>query len=401
MEGERKRIRRDYEPLTVSVSLVVETGNSPATQVYDAATEEYDPDRGMTPMIIRPIVTARATDGSWPHESANEFIGEAQWLVNGVNIETLEEWNSQYSVVATGSGKGTLTVKKNLAPSEQVSLVYKGVIADARLGVNVPFISDAIVLSTFDKGWASYSVSIGDSQIIQYNPFKDKRFRYEYQKAHGISTTDSEAVANADVNSYIRKVPVTVYDGEEVMKTGYEVKYFHLDTETSATTEVKETDDEVIEMNTSGITLDLRMLERGDYMVLVEVGGKEAARTQFSVNRVYPSFTLVPANGTAINPNDMWYYNVIMVNSDGKKVINPESIIKINWYTDTATRLKVPHNEGATTLIRLSDTGIGDKWPDDWMDIYVEGEQKVPHAVATDGDDNEYEDESGNTLIFN
>ena len=46
-------------------------------------------------------------------------------------------------------------------------------IADTRLGVNIPVKTDSIMLTTVDMSEDTYGLSIGDSQIIQYNPFLD------------------------------------------------------------------------------------------------------------------------------------------------------------------------------------------------------------------------------------
>ena len=36
-----------------------------ANQVYNPVANEYDPDRGVTPLVILPEVIANAADGSW------------------------------------------------------------------------------------------------------------------------------------------------------------------------------------------------------------------------------------------------------------------------------------------------------------------------------------------------
>ena len=46
IESEKKRIRKEFQPLTIAVSLKIMTPNSPANQVYNPVANEYDPDRG-------------------------------------------------------------------------------------------------------------------------------------------------------------------------------------------------------------------------------------------------------------------------------------------------------------------------------------------------------------------
>lgn len=400
MEGQKKRIHRDYEPLTASVSLSVESGGSPATQVYDAASGEYDPDRSITPTVIRPIVTAGASDGSWPNADTNKYLADIKWFVNGKNITTITDWEGKYEISNIEETKGQIVVKKNFLPSERVGLRFEAVVVDGRFGVNVPVISEELILSTFDKGLDAWSVSIGDSQIIQYNPFKDKLFRREYQLAHGITPTDTEAVAEADVDSYLRTIPMTVNKGGVPVTEGFGFSLYKVNSNGALSHVAINVDDEIQATSIGSITIDFRLVEKCDYMIVIDVNGGEVARIQFSVNRVYPAFTCVPANGTSINSGDRYYLEEVMVNSDGKKVVNPESIIKIDWYTDTAGKKKFLHHEGARTVIDLTDTGIGSQWPDDWMDVYTEAQQKPAHCVATDGTD-VWTDENGNDLIFN
>ena len=47
----------------------------------------------------------------------------------------------------------------------------------------------------------------------------------------------------------------------------------------------------------------------------------------------------------------------------------------------------------------LSRTGIGNTYLDDWLDIYVEAEQKPIFKVMTDASGTEYTDKSGNVYI--
>ena len=52
----KKRIRRDYAPLNVVVTVVNDTPNSPLVQVYDGDSGTYEPNRAVTPLLLRPNV---------------------------------------------------------------------------------------------------------------------------------------------------------------------------------------------------------------------------------------------------------------------------------------------------------------------------------------------------------
>ena len=98
MEIARNRIRRDYAPLTVSASLVCDSAYSPVMQVYSAAQNEYLPDRTLSPTVLRPIVNAAASDGSWPTPSANAQLANMKWYVNNVDITTLPAWSGLFTI---------------------------------------------------------------------------------------------------------------------------------------------------------------------------------------------------------------------------------------------------------------------------------------------------------------
>ena len=387
METIRKRIRKDYAPLTVSVSLSCLTSGSPVTQVYNAALNEYEPDRSVTPTILQPVVTAAASDGSWPQPYANSLLANMVWKVNGVDITTIASWASLFSIDTVGSTRGALTIRRNLTPAEQFSLHFEADLVDNRLGVTHHIVTDEIVLSTVDKSLDSYGISIGEATAIYYNPFLDKLHLYEYKVASGIITA-SDAGRNAamDNNAYIRTIPVTVFKV----------------TSASTATELSASDEnEVNDISASGITLDLRLVTKENYMIKAFVNNTEVARVQFSVARILQAFSCTPTNDSAILPGQTARYDQAMVDSEGKVVECPESILSIVWYTDSAYKSHVQHNEGGHTIFQLEKTGVGDTFQDDWIDVYTEAIQKAAYAIAEDENGDTWVDENDNVWIFN
>lgn len=405
METSRKRIRRDYAPLNVAVSLVCTTPGSPSTQVYNSENQQFEADRSLTPCVLSPVVVAHAKDGSWPEPSANKLLSEMKWFINGKDITTLNDWKDEYSIDNTpGSSRGSIAIKKNILPGTVYSLQFKGVIADTRTGTNIPIFSDEIILSTSDKSEDSYSLSIGDSQIIRYDPFKDKLSLYEYKVAHGLINASSEAekAAKADVNGYLCHIPLTVFKGTNLLNNGYKVKLFEAVEEVNGLKEVlSSSNHEIVSITPAEIIVDLRLIKKKDFVIRILVGEKQVAQEQFSVNRMYPRFRCSPTNGTGISPNDTERYDVAMVDTDGHIVECPESVLKIVWKTDTESKKGVIHNEGGVTLFQLAKTGIGTTFRDDWLDVYTESEYKDVYSVATDESGNILTDESNNPLIFN
>lgn len=402
METARKRIRRDFAPLTVSVSLSCLTSGSPVTQVYDAVLNEYVPDRLVTPTILQPVVTAAASDGSWPQPYANALLANMVWKVNGVDITTLADWAGKFSIDTMGSTRGALTITRNLTPAERLSLHFEAELVDNRLGVTHPIVTDEIVLSTVDKSLDSYSMSIGEATAIYYNPFLDKLHLYEYKVAQGkISASAAARTAALDENAYLRTIPISVFKGPDKMTSGYTVKLYRVVSATTFTEITASDENEVDAITATGITLDLRMVTKENYLVVALIGTTEVARIQFSVSRITQAFSCTPTNESAILPGQTARYDEALVDSEGKAIECPESIVAIIWYTTSAYKSDVRHNEGGHTVFQLQDTGVGDNYTDDWLDVFTDAIQKGAYAVATDESDNTWVDENGNVLIFN
>jgi hypothetical protein len=401
MESGKKRIRLEFAPLNVAVSMVCATPNSPVVQVVNTILNQYEPDRTLTPTVLLPQVVASASDGSWPEPHSNSFLAEMQWLSDGVDITTVKEWENKYSIGTVGSTRGSLTIKRNLSPNERISLVFKAVLVDKRTGINYPIETDPIVLSSSVKSQDQYTVGIGDSQIIQYDVFKDKLAIYDYKVAQGIISASSSAQSAAtDENAYIRKIPVTVFRGEKPITSGFTLKYSRVNADLSLTS-LLTTDDEVISFDNTQITLDLRLLTKADYLIKVVADNHDVAQIQFSVNRVYPAFSIRPTNGISISPTDLERTDVAMVDCDGNIIDYPEVMLRMVWKTDSSTLKEKVHNEGQRTVFLLSSTGIGDSYTNDWLDVYVEADHKEAHSIATDDNGDVFTDETGTELIFN
>ena len=412
MISNKKRIRVDYAPLNLAVSVECLTPTRPALQTYNGRVSpaEYEPDRRATGSEFWPQVFASASDGSWHHQYANNLLTEMHWYVDDIEISQHPDFqgnndlgNPKYSIDTSSSNyRGAITIRVNVPPEKQYSLRFEGVVADTRLGTLNPVKTDPFILSTEDVSEDAYSISIGDDQIIQYNPFKDKLHLYEYKVAHGIiSASAASEAAATDENAYKRAIAVTVNRGPDVITTGFTLKLYRVNN-VSSFTELTTADPEVLALSNTGFTLDLRLITKADYLVraVLTDSTRPNPQIQFSVNRVYPNYNLEPTNGAAIMPSDIQRYDEVMAHADGNVVECPGSIIKMNWFTDTVEKTRMAHHEGEKTLFLIQTTGIGKTYEDDWMDVYVEGEIKPAYEVATDGTD-PFVDESGNILIIN
>lgn len=400
MNTSSKRVRKDFEPLSTSPSLVCSSSFSPVTQVFNAANGEYEPDRSVTPTVLQPIIIANAKDGSWHHRHANEYLTNIVWYVNGVNITTLNDWQGLYEIDTVGATKGTLTIYKNIPPGQKVSLHFEAELLDNRLNALHPIKTDSIILSTVDKSEDSYGISIGKGTAITYNPFLDKLYMYDYLVGCGLQAPSSAArQAALDENAYLREIPINLFKGATKLNSGYTIKLYRVNSLNSLTELAEEL--EVVSIQPTAIVLDLRIIKKEDYMIKAFVGAVEVARIQFSVAREVQAFHCTPGNETDIMPSQKQRYDVAQVDSNGKVVEHPEAIIAIVWYTDTAAKAAVRHNEGGHTIFDLGKTGIGDTAADSWLETSTDASLKEAHSIASDDQGNIFTDENGNIFIFN
>ena len=392
----RKRIRLVYEPLNVAVSIKCDM---PYVQSY-YPTGEYIPDRASTPTVIQPVVNANASDGSWDKPNANASLSDIKWYANGEDITTLSDWMGYFEIdMGLTETRGAISIKKNLRPTEQVSLRFTASLDDPRMGDTIPINSDPVVLSTVEGTSAAYSIGLSEDTTIQYNPFADKLLLYDYKVAHGLVSANSAAQSEADdSNSYNRIIGLTLYKGGIPQQTGFSVKLFAVTH--YAQTEMTSGTDEVTGVSPIGIGLDLRLVTKKDYIVRAYVGEQEVAMKQFSVGRVSPTFRCRPTNGTYISPNDTLRYDKVMVDYGNNIVDCPGNILSIIWKTDTLSMKGVTFNEGQQTLFSLARTYIGNSDNDSWIDVYTEASLKPAYSIAVDESGNILTDGS-DTLIFN
>lgn len=402
MEISRKRVRKEFCPLTLSVSLTCESeANSPMMQTFDAYSEEFVPNRILSPLVLRPIVFANTNDGSWNKPSVNAMLSNLKWYISGVDITTLPEWEGEYSVEADGHLRGSITIYKNILPGQSHNIHFEADFADVRLGVIHHIKTEAVVLSTIDKSKDEYRLSINKDNI-QYNPFLDKLHLYNYNVAHGNVEASEELEASfRDENCYDSSIGIDLFKGADSMpKDRYTIKLFRK-LSNHEFEEILPIENEVISISTSEVRIDLRLVNKCDYLLKAYVDGEEVDMSQFSITRVFQRFSCNPINEASISLKQQIRLDTVHVELEGKLVEHPESILKIQWYTDTANKTGVYHNEGEKTSFLLSKTGIGDTFADDWMETYVEVEQKGCMSIACDSDGESFGDANGELYIFN
>ena len=405
MRSKDNFIDRVYEPLDVSQRLVCLTDGSPATQVYNTDTGEYEPNREITPTVVYPDIVAWASDNSWANKQCNSILDEMVWKVNGVDITTIASWKGKYEILQDGSMRGALKVMRNLTREEKSSLTFSAIIPDYRLQTRLKVNTEELVLSTYNKTEDTYGLSFGNADKILYNPFLDKLALYDYKVAHGLITfSNDDRQAYYDGNQYERSVPLHVFKGVKEINTGYTVKVLKI-VNASTLVDVSNGYSEVAKVTTSEVVFDLRAIDSGDYVIRIVVGKNVVAQRQISFGRTYQDFEAEVLNLTAIYNDDKQKKHKALITIDKNVVECPESILEIKWFTqaidvsNNATTEKY-WNVGETVVYDIEKTGVG-KTINDGIHVLYDASFKGALQDAADKDGNVYTDADGNTYMFN
>ena len=404
MKTSKRRIRKTYAPLVACVTLYCASqDSSPLTQAYNAKAATFEPNRSLSPLLLYPEVVLKANDGSLKTPYGNESLSSMKWYIDGVDISTIPAYSGKYSIeTESNSLRGQLTLLYNVPVQEQHTISFEADVADTRTGKLIHVKTDGLVMSTTDMSEDKFTLTPTQGEIQQYNPFLDRFFHYQYKVANGLMDASAAAESEAkDNNSYLRTMTFSFFQGSTEITSGYTLKLYSVASDGTLTEMAASDGNEVDSISASGIVLDLRLVEKGNYAVKAYVDEKEKAACQFSFGRVNPAYSAEIVNTTDIAPGDTSRGDRVLIDSGGKAVECPESIIRIVWHTATNALSDVSHGEGDHVAYTLASTGIGSTYNDSWMDTWVETTQKAACSVLTDGNGNEYVDGSGNQFIGN
>ncbi len=407
METSKKRLRRDYAPMSVAVSVACDSAGSPLMQVFNADLCTYQPNRQITATILRPTVSASASDGSIGTPLGVEAVGDMKWYVNGEDITTVDGWNDMYTIYTSGDDRGKLAIRRNVEVGEQFAFHFEAKLYDSRTGQTLPIVSDTVNIGTTPSGDDTFGACIDTDPSLIYNPVLDKRLVYDWRVAHGeIAASDKAETAATDHTAYLRRVGISLFRGRKKYTGGdFTAKIYSVGSASGGGVTLTEidTDDpacEIVELAADHVTIDLRLVESRTYYVKLLREGNEVASVQFTVTRAHPSFHAEPANGGDFMATDTRHYNEAMLSSGGKVVSCPSAAFDIAWKTDSATKTAMSWGEGASAIIDLEEAGVGVDYDDDWMDIYLEARQRGAYSVATDESGDVLTDENGDVLII-
>lgn len=394
----QERIRRYYAPLTTSATLRVMTPDSGIGQVYDPNTDNYNPDREITPLVIAPNIRAWASDDSWKQLDVAQMLGQKKWFANGVDIATIPSWAGKYEI---DSENGAITIYRNTEIQETIELHYEALLPDERLNINVPIKTKPIVLTTLDMSDDTYSISFSTEESFTYNPFLDKLLIYDYKVANGIPAGNrNDAI---DENAYERIIEMLVTKGGQEVTEGYSLKLMKVTNNMTLEEIANSTDFFHLDLEENKIVLDMRMLQEGTYMIIVDDDDleREVARKQFSVSRVSPTYNFDFFSNASIAQGDRFHRNKVLVHYNGNIVEYPAPILRFLWQTETQSEGIKDWNEGDHTLIDILRAGVGFNHTNDTMDVSVGSEMKGVFERATDENGDVFTDENGDVFIVN
>lgn len=354
--SKQKKIQVNYRPLQTSGRIEV-VGSVPSVQVYQADKGEYTPDYTLTPLTLFPRCNATDPSALTLPGTVNAKLTNMNWYetVNGTR-KLIESTNNEYEITATGSEKGTIKIKKNIAPTAPVTLDFYAEYNDStRTGQNFIF-RYTYLIRTIDGTEATPVLMIDCPAGRDWNPLRDQSQQ---------TITAKMIVADVDVTTS-GKCKFFFY---RVLDTGA------LEAITSTT---GDNDWEVVSVSDNQLTVDMDYIgNEQSYIVKAsyDAGGSPASQPDDSI--AYKSTTLrrripaldvdysgvpgeVPGGTTAIYPE-------AVIRDTLGTVPTPETVLECSWRTKVgagAYALKaqgmsaeIPYQDGMMLEMQVTDRG--------------------------------------------
>lgn len=415
-QSQRKHTRLDFSPLVISCSLVCITPDSPTAQAANTALGQYEPDRKITPTIIRPEVRVNDPDGIYTSgiNNLNLASDQHEWFINSKPIATVWKVGVDYDIIKDNTDdNGSLKVKKNLVPGEVAELRYRGKFYDFRTGTNNNVSGSGIVLTTTDKGSNKIDCSV-DCELLTYDPLKDELLFYEFLVAEGI---EQEGQRDKFVNgkSYERTVTVTLTSGTSTLTAlpkGWTMRLVERGKTTALAANTLDRP-EITAISFPTIKFDLRFVWSEQYEVqILDANGNVQASTGISIIRNMSILTQHEvARGNDIVPGQQRYYNKGIFSAGSQLIQYPQLYYEIQWWTqarvyDTTTSSykyadRINRQIGESMECSVESLGIGTEKNLCWFDVAMYIEEREPATILTTEDANTVlTDERGNVLFF-
>lgn len=399
----KKRIRVDYAPLDIVVSVQTSVGDNCAktlSQTLDTLTQVYEPDHAIYPIRVRVSVSASASDGTWSAGECNHLL-KGNWYTMDGDLLDEQFANGLYTEFTSGENSGMFELRKNFMPGEYMAVRYIGALLDARTGRYIDFVSDPITLSGVARATDEYKLSFDTDTSVIYDPVKDSLAAYEYAVAHNDKTIPYPA---SDENTYRKRFNITLRTGKTVVPSDR----YRIET-SPASGKAVDMSEVSITKTANGYTLDidLRLVNKTSYAVKAYVSSSErvvsteVASAVISVVREKHCWEVEQLNTTSINHGDKRRADKIFATCDRLPVIQPSRLLDIAWYAETQNGQVVNRtalNTGVDTVFNLADVGFNSD--SEWLDVFVEATPREAMSLAVDNLGNLLTDNNGNELIF-
>ena len=354
--SKQKKIQVNYRPLQTSGKIEV-VGSVPSVQVYQADKGEYTPDYTLTPLTLFPRCNATDPSALTLPGTVNAKLTNMNWYetVNGTR-KLIESTNKEYEITATGSEKGTIKIKKNIAPTAPVTLDFYAEYNDSTRTGQTFIYRYTYLIRTIDGTEATPVLMIDSPAGRDWNPLRDQSQQ---------TITAKMIVADVDVTTS-GKCKFFFY---RVLDTGA------LEAITSTT---GDNDWEVVSVSANQLTVDMDYIgHEQSYIVKAsyDAGGSPASQPDDSI--AYKSATLrrripaldvdysgvpgeVPGGTTAIYPE-------AVIRDTLGSVPTPETVLECSWLTKVgagAYALKaqgmsaeIPYQDGMMLEMQVTDRG--------------------------------------------
>ena len=354
--SKQRKIQVNYRPLQTSGKIEV-VGSVPSVQVYQADKGEYTPDYTLTPLTLFPRCNATDPSALTVPGTVNSKLTNMNWYetVNGTR-KLIESTNKEYEITATGSEKGTIKIKKNIAPTAPVTLDFYAEYNDSTRTGQTFIYRYTYLIRTIDGTEATPVLMIDSPAGRDWNPLRDQSQQ---------TITAKMIVADVDVTTS-GKCKFFFY---RVLDTGA------LQAITSTT---GDNDWEVVSVSANQLTVDMEYIgHEQSYIVKAsyDAGGSPAAQPDDSI--AYKSTTLrrripaldvdysgvpgeVPGGTTAIYPE-------AVIRDTLGTIPTPETVLECSWLTKVGAgsyalkaqgmSAEIPYQDGMMLEMQVTDRG--------------------------------------------
>ena len=157
-----------YTPLDISLSVDILGGS--LNQRYESVTGQHDPDRSITPLVLKPRLYVVDADHLIPNGDKTTDLVDCRWYESGTADESkrITLSTAGYSIGENGS----LTVNKNVQADKPVNLFFTCAYIDPR-GGNVYRKEESLTLSCTASADLRLSVELDAPANMPISPYKN------------------------------------------------------------------------------------------------------------------------------------------------------------------------------------------------------------------------------------